>query len=67
MKVRLVHFFLFSAGVLLLLTAIAKFISSYGKTAVLEVSDPILVIKFRYVFILVGLIELTIALVCFFH
>ncbi len=57
--------FLHSAGVLLLITSVAKFISSGGNARILNFPDPIFLIPFRYVFWVVGGIELIIALVCF--
>lgn len=58
--------FVYSAGTLLLVTAIAKFISAGGSARILQNSDPILAVPFRYVFWVVGVLELAVALVCFF-
>jgi hypothetical protein len=57
--------FLHSAGVLLVATALAKLMSSFGSAPILLTSDPILVIPFRYVFWLVGGIEMSVAALCF--
>lgn len=65
MQRKPINFFVYSAGVLLALTAIAKFVSSAGDARVLQNPDPILAIPFRHVFWIVGAIELIIALVCF--
>src|ERR1051325_2158954 len=54
------------AGVLLLLTAIAKLISATGKAEVLKLPDPILMASSRVVFLSVGAIELIIAAICSF-
>lgn len=58
--------FLYSAGVLLATTAVAKFISGAGDARILQNLDPILAIPFRQVFWIAGAIELTVGLVCFF-
>jgi hypothetical protein len=56
--------FIRSAGVLLLVTGIAKIISVFGHDAVLRKPDPILGIHFDHLLLTVGLIELAIAVVC---
>jgi hypothetical protein len=61
-----VRYFLISAGILLLVTSVAKFISAGGSARILENPDPVFAISFRYVFWFVGAIETIIALVCFF-
>jgi hypothetical protein len=58
--------FIFSAGLLLLVTAMAKFISASGSAKILITIDPIFAISFRYVLVLVGICELVIVIVCFF-
>ncbi len=58
--------FVKSAGALLVLTALAKFVSAFGDEKVLMVQDPILKIPFRHVFLFVGLLESIVALICFF-
>jgi hypothetical protein len=58
--------FLLVAGVLLLATAAAKLISSFGGTRILGNSDPITGLAFRNEFRLVGAVELAAALFCFF-
>jgi hypothetical protein len=65
MKLKMVSIFLSSAGVLLIFTAIAKFISANGSAAILQNSDPILSIHFRHVLWIIGTFELVAALVCF--
>jgi len=54
--------FLRSAGVLLVITALAKLISSAGHDRILQISDPIFGMAFRYVFLIVGSLELLIGL-----
>jgi hypothetical protein len=63
---KISRWFLYSAGVVLLLTAAAKFISSAGSAHILSNPDPILTISFQHVFWIVGTIELTVALICLF-
>jgi hypothetical protein len=58
--------FFYSSGVLLLMTAIAKLISSFGSSPILALPDPIFIIPFRWVFCIAGIVELAIAYVCFF-
>jgi hypothetical protein len=58
--------YLHSAGLLLLITAIAKLISACGSAPILQNPDPILLISFRNVFCVVGGVELLVALMCFF-
>jgi hypothetical protein len=66
MQRKLISFFVYSAGVLLAITAIAKLIGSEGSARILQNSDPILAISFRHIFWIVGTLELSVALVCFF-
>lgn len=66
MNARLAKYFLFFAGVLLVVTAGAKLISSNGSAHILNYADPILGISFRQIFRFVGVLELAIALVCLF-
>ena len=61
-----VRLFLFSAGGLLLLTAAAKIGSSFGRAPILDLPDPILAFPFRYVFVIVGCIEIVVAGLCLF-
>ena len=63
---RLSRVFLLSAGFLLLTTSVAKLISSVGHAHILASEDPILTIPFRYLFWIVGTLELVVAMVCFF-
>lgn len=66
MQPKLLRFFLLSAGLLLLLTAAAKLISACGSALVLQLPDPILGIRIRFVLCIVGTAELGLALVCIF-
>lgn len=62
---RLIRIFVCSCGVLLLITASAKIISSMGSARILGTNDPIAMVPFRYTFLIIGLIELAVALKCF--
>jgi hypothetical protein len=55
-----------SAGTILALTGLAKIWSALGDSKFLSVSDPIIGIKFGTLMLLVGVVEIVIALVCFF-
>jgi len=58
--------FLSSAAIVLLATGTAKLISASGNAQLLQSPDPILSITFRRVFLLVGGLELFVAMICFF-
>lgn len=66
-KPKLIKSFFTSAACLLLLTAIAKIISSFGSSHILQRTDPIFGISFRILFVFVGLLELLIAFICFLN
>ena len=63
---KLRGYFIYSAGLLLAITAVAKFISSLGNAHILNYADPLLAISFRRVFWIVGTLEVAVALVCIF-
>jgi hypothetical protein len=58
--------FVISAGVILVVTGIAKVWSGLGNSKFLAVVDPIIGIKFGQLMLAVGVAEIGIALVCFF-
>ena len=60
------RFFVISAGVLLLLTALAKLVSAAGSAKALGALDPVFLVPFRYVFLTVGLVEIGVAAICLF-
>jgi hypothetical protein len=60
------RFFLNSAAVLLLITAAAKLVSSFGDDGVLHTEAPLTGMSFRSVFRLVAMAETVVALVCLF-
>jgi hypothetical protein len=66
MQKRWIRSFVISGSFLLLLTAIAKLVSAGGSARALNALDPVFLIPFRYVFLIVGLIEAAIAWVCLF-
>ena len=66
MKFKRIRAFFFSSGMLLSITAIAKFVSAGGGAHILQTSDPIFFIPLHAVLWIVGLIELYIAMICFF-
>jgi hypothetical protein len=63
---RCISFFVFSSGILFLLTAGAKLISVTGTARVLNNLDPVFLIPFRHLLCIVAAIELIIAAICFF-
>jgi hypothetical protein len=66
MQEELIRLFKISSGMLLLVTAIAKLVSSFGRAHILQNLDPILAMSFQHVFWIVGLVELIVAGFCFF-
>jgi hypothetical protein len=66
MTSKIARLFLYVVGALLLATAGAKLVSSFGGARVLSNSDPITRLTFRNEFRLVGAVELAAALFCFF-
>ena len=66
MQRTLINLFIFSAGVLLLITAVAKIVSANGDARILQMPDPVLAISFRHIFWIVGIVELLVVYVCLF-
>jgi hypothetical protein len=58
--------FIVTAGVILSVTGIAKIFGSLGQARLLYVSDPLLGIAFGHLMFLTGMMEVFIALICFF-
>ncbi|MBE0541110.1 MAG: hypothetical protein IH623_06975 [Verrucomicrobia bacterium] len=58
--------FVSSAGVILGLTGVAKVWSAFGDVKLLTVVDPIVGLEFKHLMLGVGMVEIAIALVCFF-
>jgi hypothetical protein len=63
---KTVRLFLYSVVVVLLLTAAAKFLSSFGSGTILLTRDPVTGFRFKDIFRMVGGIEVVVALVCGF-
>lgn len=61
---KIARFFLYSAGAILLFTAMAKFISSAGHGAILRMSDPLIGIPFRDILLLAASVEAVTAVIC---
>lgn len=61
-----IKWFVFSAGCILLLSGLAKLISIFGNAEILSAANPLFGISFRYLMILVGLLELAVSYVCLF-
>ena len=65
-KMKTFRGFILTSGLLLMVAATAKLISAFGSSKILEGTDPVLLISFRYVFILAGAIEVGIGTICLF-
>ena len=63
---KIARWFVYSAAVVLLLTATAKFVSSTGNGKILLAADPLTGFQFSNLFRIVGGIEVAVALVCIF-
>jgi hypothetical protein len=57
---RFGRLFMLSAGVIFLVTGVAKVVSASGNARILDSSDPVFSISFRHLFLLVGLLELAV-------
>jgi len=57
---------IFSFGAILAITGIAKIWSGFGNSKFLAVVDPVIGIKFGQLMLAVAMVEVSIALVCFF-
>lgn len=56
--------FVFSFGLVLFITGIAKILSSFGSSKFLTTPDPIIGIAFSHLMMVAGLLELGIAFIC---
>jgi hypothetical protein len=63
---KVFRWFLYSAAAVLLLTAAAKLISSFGHGTILQTRDPLTGFQFQDLFRIVGGTEVAVALVCIF-
>ncbi len=59
------QWFIFSAGVILVVTSAAKLVGSSGDASILRVYDPILGLPFRQLLMLVAAAEIVVACLCF--
>ena len=64
MRRKLARLFVLSAFFVLLLTGVAKGVSAFGNARILETHDPLLGIRFRSLFGVVGGVEIVVAMVC---
>jgi hypothetical protein len=62
---RFYHLFIRSVAILLLLTAVAKLFSAFGTARILTARDPMFLLKYWQIMIIVGLLELAIAVYLF--
>ena len=56
--------FVASAGIILIITALAKLWSSAGAAKILAFSDPILRISYTHLMMMVGVAELAVGIIC---
>jgi hypothetical protein len=61
---RMLAAFIRLAGLLLLLTALAKILSGFGHAKLLQLQDPLFALRWRYLFFLVGTVEAAVAVFC---
>jgi hypothetical protein len=67
MRQKLISIFVISSGVLLVLTAVAKLIGSFGTARILNSLDPVFLISFGRTFQLAAVVELGVAAICFLN
>lgn len=58
---------MYSAISVYLVTGVLKLISAGGASSALNLLDPFFSLKFKHLFVLVGLLEITVALICVFY
>jgi hypothetical protein len=58
--------FILSAGAILLAAALTRFLIGFGNAQVLALPEPLLGIPLRYAVLLVGALELAVAVICLF-
>jgi hypothetical protein len=66
MRTKWVRWFVLSAGAILLAAALNRFLIASGQAPGLSMPEPILGIPLRYGVLLVGALELVVALICLF-
>ena len=67
MRDKIISFFVRSSGLFLVVTAVAKLISSFGTAHILNHLDPIFLIPFAHVFQAAAVVELAVAFICFLN
>lgn len=60
------NWFNLSAGVILFITGVGKLWSALGNALILEHIDPILNLQFAHLMVAAGVVELIVAIICFF-
>jgi hypothetical protein len=58
--------YLYSAGGILLVAALVRFLMAAGQAQILTLPEPVLGMPFRFAVLLVGSFELIVALICLF-
>ena len=66
MGIKLIRLFIYSAGAILLAAALDRFFIAMGDTQFLALPEPILGIPLRFALLVVGGLELLVALICLF-
>ena len=61
-----IRYFILSAGAILLMAALSRFLAFAGQLQVWALRDPMLGISLRYAVLMVGIVELVVALICLF-
>jgi len=64
-KILRLRLFVHSVGWLLCITGLAKVVSFFGHAPVLQRHEPIMQIPFKELFLVVGIVELAVAAICF--
>jgi hypothetical protein len=62
---KMISFYFRLAGVILIVSGLAKLPSFLGKTKIFFVPDPVFNVQTRYLLIAAGLVELVVATICF--
>jgi hypothetical protein len=65
MNLKTIRMYIWSAGGLLLITALAKLVSAFGSAHIWSMPEPLLGLSFRTTFLIVGAAELFVSMLCF--
>lgn len=60
------RWFTLTSGIALAVTGFAKVVAMFGSARLLDYQDPITALPFRYLLLVMGVLELIIAYLCFF-